>query len=65
MMRYDACPTSSDCTVSYSTGDHFQLVVATGQRSNQHLENFCFTGSIPSAMHYLMEFMGDLAKRHM
>ena len=28
------------CTVSYSTGDHFQLVVATGQRSKQHLENF-------------------------
>ena len=28
------------CTVSYSTGDHFELVVATGERSNQHLENF-------------------------
>ena len=53
------------CTVSYSTGDHFQLVVVTGQRSKQHLRKFCFTGSIPSAMHYLMEFMGDLAKRHM
>ena len=25
---------------SYSTGDHFQLVVATGQRSNQHLRKF-------------------------
>ena len=32
------------CTVSYSTGDHFQLIlvpVAAGQRSNQHLEIFC------------------------
>ena len=30
-------------------------VTAAGQRSNQYLENFCFTGSSPSAMHYLLD----------
>ena len=48
----------------YGQGRGYNLTAA-GQRSNQHLENFCFTGSSPSAMHYLLEFMGDLAKRHL